>query len=324
MTVFTNLIKKRLCSAFYLFLSGALFIAATTATAEVVDKIVVIINDNVITLSEVNASAVLAAERLPDEAKADVKKMAEIKATILENVIEQKLVKQASDKAGIDVSEKEIDNAIEEVKKQNSFSHEALLLALAHSGLTYREFREQQKEQIRQVKFINKEFRSKIAVPDDEVLDYYKQNTGEFNTAASYRARMIFLSSKDKNLQKLRLKAITDGLKDKLEFEDLARDYSDGALAAEGGDLGYIKTGELDKTFEELVFKLSAGGVTEPIDKPEGIYIIQLVDLKRGSPRPFDEVKNIIRDKIFNKIMEERFTFWLKEAKKAAHIVVRM
>lgn len=323
MTVFARFKKTCRIAALAVFLGAALALPPV-AFAEVVDRIVAIINDSVITLSEINAAAALAAEKLPEETKADAGKMSQLKANILENVIEQKLVKHAADKAGIDVSEKEIDNAIDEIKKQNGFSHEALLLALAQSGLTYREFREQQKEQIRQVKFVNKEFRSKVSVPDDEIRDFYRQNPDDFNTAASYRVRMIFLSAKDKKMQDLRMKAVSEGLKDKVDFEDLARDYSDGASAAQGGDLGYIKAGELDKTFEDVVFKLPPGAVSGSIVKPEGVYLIQLVDLQRGTPRPFEEVRNSIRDKLFNKIMEERFTFWLKETKRAAHIVIRM
>lgn len=294
------------------------------AGSEVVDRIVAIINDSVITMSELNAAAAMAADKQNEEDKKDAKKMGELKSKVLDGLIEQKLVKQASDKAGIDVSEREIDSAVDEVKKQNNMSHEALLLALAQNGLTLKEYREQLKEQIRQYKFINKEFRSKISIQNEEIEDYYKQNIEEFYAMPSFKARMILLSSSDKKTLEPRLKAVEDGIAKGEDFSALARQYSDGAYASSGGDLGYLKSGEIDKTLEAELLKLKPGGLTAPLERPEGIYILQLVDVRRGEPKPLDEVRGFIHDKLFNKIMEDRFSFWLKEVKKTAHIEIRL
>ncbi|MDP2690458.1 MAG: SurA N-terminal domain-containing protein, partial [Deltaproteobacteria bacterium] len=200
---------------FLAFLTAAAFFASPARSgAEVVDRIVAIINDSIITLSELNAASAVAVEKLGVEDAGDAKKTDEIKGRILDSLIEQKLVKQASDKAGIDVSEREIDNAIEDVKKQNKLSQETLLLALAQSGLTYKEYREQLKEQIRQVKYINKEFRSKISIQPEDIEDYYRQNKDEFVGPASYRLNMVYLSDGDRERLKLKRKAVEEALAD--------------------------------------------------------------------------------------------------------------
>ncbi|HXI10866.1 MAG TPA: SurA N-terminal domain-containing protein, partial [Thermodesulfobacteriota bacterium] len=128
-----------------LFLKAALlaaFIAAfaSPSSAEVVDRIVAVINDSVITLSELNAATAVALDKLDAGEKKDPAKMEELRAKVLDGLVEQKLVKQAADKAGIDISEREIDNAVEDIKKQNNLTQESLLLALAQSGLTVREY----------------------------------------------------------------------------------------------------------------------------------------------------------------------------------------
>lgn len=292
------------------------------ARSEVVDRIVAIINDSIITLSELNAASVIASEGAIEKKEGIA--TAEVKNKVLQSLIEQKLVKQAADKAGIDISEREIDNAIDDVKKQNNLTQDALMMALAREGLTVKQYREQLKEQIRQVKFINKEFRSKISVQKEDIEDYYHQHKESFYTLPSYRVGMIFLESKDPALQKRRLDTINEGLRTGEDFGKLATMYSDGTTAPAGGDLGYLKVGEMDKSLEAHVSKLKTGEISEPIITAEGVYIIKLADARAAELKPLDAVKDQIQDKLYKKIMDERFSLWLTEVKKYAHVDIRL
>lgn len=305
-------------------LAAALAVAAAPAAAEVVDRIVAVINDSVITLSELNAATAVALDKLGSEEKKDPAKVKELKSRTLDNLVEQKLVKQAADKAGIDISEREIDNAVEDIKKQNNLTQEALLLALAQSGLTVREYREQLKEQIRQVKFINKEFRSKISIQPEEVEDYYKTNIDEFYGPASYRINLIFIPSDDPAVAKQKLKEVKESLARGDDFRNIASHYSEGPAASLGGDMGYLKEGEMDSAIEAAAKKLKTNEVSAPVVTPEGTYFIQVSDVKKAAPRPLSEVSGYIHEKLFKKVMDERFNFWLKEVKRYAHIEIRL
>lgn len=307
---------------FFLAISLASVLFAGQAGSEVVDRIVAVINDSVITLSELNAATAVAIEKLGIEGGADADKVKEVKGTILDSLVEQKLVKQAADKAGIDISEREIDNAIDDVKKQNRLTHEQLLLALAESGLTQKEYREQLKEQIRQVKFINKEFRSKIAIQPEDIEAYYSQHIGEFQGPALYRISMIFLPD-DKSLEG-RLKAVAEGFEKGEDFRQLASHYSEGPGASQGGDLGYLKSGELDNWLEEVAKKLKPNEVSPVIKRPEGAYFIQLTEYTPAGSKSLAEVKGQIHERLFKKVMDERFSFWLSEVKRTAHVEIRM
>ncbi|MBI5588422.1 MAG: peptidyl-prolyl cis-trans isomerase [Deltaproteobacteria bacterium] len=306
-----------------IIVSAFLFAAPFNSAAEVVDRIVAIINDSVITLSELNAATTLAMDKFNVDEKKDPSKVTELKSKVLDSLVEQKLVKQAADKAGIDISEREIDNAVEDIKRQNGLTQESLLLALAQSGLTVREYREQLKEQIRQVKFMNKEFRSKVSIQAEDIEDYYKTNIDEFYGPASYRLNLIFVPSEDKAVEKQKLKEIQEGFSRGHDFRDLASHYSEGPAASLGGDMGYLKEGEMDKTIEAAARKLKAGEVSPPVVTPEGTYFIQLIDVKKSAPRPLDEVREYIHDRLFKKVMDERFGFWIKEVKRYAHIEIR-
>ncbi|MBI2412068.1 MAG: SurA N-terminal domain-containing protein [Deltaproteobacteria bacterium] len=294
------------------------------AKAEVVDRVVAVINDSIITLSELNAAAAMATEKLSPADKKDGKKADELRSKMLDGLIEQKLVKQAADKAGIDISEREIDLAVDDIKRQNGLTQESLLLALAQSGLTYKEYREQLKEQIRQVKFINKEIRSKIMVLPEDIEAYWRQHRNDFVSPPSYRLNMIFIPSADKEVYKLKLKAVEDGIKKGEPFGELAMAYSEGFGAASGGEMGWMKAGELDRAVEDAASKLKAGSIAGPMINSEGAYFIELVEMKAAAQTPLEEVKDRIQDKLFKKTMDERFDFWLEEVKKYAHIEIRL
>ncbi|MBI4949927.1 MAG: SurA N-terminal domain-containing protein [Deltaproteobacteria bacterium] len=294
------------------------------AEAEVVDRVVAVINDSIITLSELNAATAFATERLGPADKKDGKKAEELRGKMLDGLIEQKLVKQAADKAGIDISEREIDLAVDDIKKQNGLTQESLLLALAQGGLTYKEYREQLKEQIRQVKFVNKEIRSKILVLPEDIEAYWRRRQDEFISPPAYRLNMIFIPSADKDVYKLKLKAVEDGIKKGEPFGLLAKAYSEGFGASSGGEMGWMKAGELDKSVEDAASLLKAGGIAGPMVNSEGAYFIELVETKPAAPMPLEEVRGRIQDKLFKKTMDERFDFWLEEVKKSAHIEIRL
>jgi len=305
-------------------LSALLFSIVPPVGAETIDRVVAIINDSIITLSELNAATAVEIEKLGVKGAGDKRKVEEVRATILDTLIEQRLVKQAADRAGIEISDREVDNAIEDVKRQNGLTHDQLLAALAQSGLTQKEYREQLREQIRQVKFINKEFRSKITVQPEEIEDYYRQNAREFGGPALYRMNMIFLPSADPKAMEEKLALVAAGIERGDDFRQLASHYSEGPAPSLGGDLGYMKSGEMALWIEDAVKSLSTGQASPAIRRPDGVYFVQLTDFQPSDTRPLSEVRPVIQEKIFRKIMDERFSFWLKEVKRSAHLEIRM
>ena len=294
--------------------------------AEIADRIVAVVNDSAITLSELNiATAGLGDIKGDDKEKR--KKIIETKSKVLDQLIEKKLVEQAANKAGITVSEKEIDNTIEDVKRQNNIGQEDLLSALAKNGLTFKEYREQLKDQIRQVKFINKEFRANVKVSDEDVVSYYKQNQDKFSGPAVYRIRIIsfLLSGQDKGKDaEKKAKNILAMAQKGADFAKLASAYSDGPNVKDGGDLGYISPGEMDATVEKAAGGLNIGEISDVIKTPAGFHIIQLIDRRKAEPKPIAAVLDEIKNIIFQKIIDERYKLWLEEMMKKAYIEVRL
>jgi parvulin-like peptidyl-prolyl isomerase len=297
--------------------------AVRVSKGEVVDRIVAVINDGIITLSELNAAMALDPGALKDGGRQG-ERPEKLKSATLDRVIEQKLVKQASEKTGIDVSEREVDNAVEEVLDQNNLNRGQLEAELKKNGLTYTEYREQLREQIRQVKFIDMAFRSKISVSKEDIEDYYRQNIKEFYGPPTFRIRLILLSGKDELLQSMRLKAVTEGIGAGEEFKELAKQYSDDASSGSGGDLGYLGYGEIDTRLEKVAGELKPGEVRGPVTGPGGIYFIKLEERRLGEPIPLEKVMGLIHKRLFDRMMEEMYSSWLKDIKASAHIDIRL
>jgi len=310
-----------------ILLAASLVFAATGARCETVDRVVAVVNADVITLSELNAATAAISGGLKGEEFQGAEMTVETRSKALDSLIEKILIKQSAEKAGIEVSETEVDNAVEDIKKQNKISHEALLVALAQSGLTYAQYRNQLKEEIRQVKFANQQFRSKISIEDENIEEYYRQNIEKFSVPPSYRLRIIFLAktpATDEGILKNRLDLIMEDLKSGRDFPEVAKEYSEGLGREEGGDIGDIESGELSPLLEESARRLKKGEISEPITAPDGIYIIQLIDFKDSAPAPLEKAKDTIKNTLYQKILQERYNFWLQEMKKIAHIEIRL
>ncbi|HZX36448.1 MAG TPA: peptidyl-prolyl cis-trans isomerase [Thermodesulfobacteriota bacterium] len=289
------------------------------ARAETVDRIVAVVNSEIITLSELNAATAIVMGGLKGKISADAS--AEDKSRILDRLIEKALMKQSAEKAGIEVSEKEIDNAVEDIKKENSMTQDSLLVALANNGLTYASYREQMREEIRQVKFMDRQFRSGINITDEDVTNYYKQNLKDFYGEPSLRIKVILIANDEHKEE--RLNAVIEGIKNGIEFSTLAGEYSSSPSAKHGGDIGYVKKDELDPGLREIAEALAPGEISPSIETPNGTYFLQLVEKKEGESAPPDETKKKIKMLLFQKAATEKYEFWLVEMRKFSHIEVK-
>ncbi len=307
-------------------LTLALFICALplSASSEVVDRVVAIVNDSIVTMSELNDAVGAALNEMKVKS---VDNMDGFKVTILERLIERKLMQIASEKLGIDVSEQEIENAIEDVKKKNGLSQEALIVALAKNGLTFNGYKKELAEQVRQTKFLNRLFRPRIKIEDDEIESYYRQHKGDYLAPPSYNIALILISNRGgKELQSKRVSAALGELAEGESFSNVAATYSDGPAASNGGDMGIVAIGTLDKKIEDRVKALKAGEVSGSFAIASGVAIIKLIERFAAGPKPITDKKVIdnIQNIIFQRSMEEEYSIWLKEMKLRAHIEIKL
>lgn len=297
----------------------------------VTNAIAAIVNDEIITLHDVNREAQPAVSEAEKKGAMDDAARVKIRHTVLDRLIEKKLTEQKVKELNIRVTEEEIRQAIDDVRKQNNIpSQEALVAALAGQGLSFDQYRAQLQEQIEKLKLVSMEVRAKVQVGETEMRDYYAANLTKYTEEESYRARHIFFKTGEKatpeEIQRSKttaLAVLTDARGGK-DFAELAKKFSeDPAARKDGGDLGSFKKGDMQPELEKTILSLKPGEVSELVTTPIGFHIIKLEARVAGTTRPFENVKAEIEETLYRKKSEERFSQWAKELRGKASVEIR-
>lgn len=300
--------------------------------AEVIDRVMAVVNGKVITLSELTEREAPLAKQAAETfngAERD-KRLAEIRKKVSDSLIEDLLLEQEAEKLGLKVSERDVDDAIEDVKKQNSLDDEGLKVALKKEGLTYEGYRAQIKKQIEKSRVIGQQVRSKVSVSEKDLADYYERNQRMFLKDEEVKISHILFVVPD-----MASGAAIEGIKkeamDVLEmarsgkdFQELAKKYSEDSSAQEGGSLGFFKRGQILPAFEEAAFSLKKGGISDLVRTTYGFHIIRVDDVKEALLEPFESVKEKIRSAVTSEMLEQRYKEWMDELKKSALIEVKL
>jgi peptidyl-prolyl cis-trans isomerase SurA len=228
------------------------------------------------------------------------------------------------------VSDEEVRAAIDDVKKQNNLTQEALVLALAGQGLSFELYKSQLKEQLERLRLMSQEVRGKVQVGESEIREYYDANRAKYGAVEQFRARHIFFKvSKSGGAAEL---ARTEALANRVlkevraggDFVELAKKYStDPAAAKDGGDLGTFKKEDMLPEIGDTVAGMKTGEVSPVVASPAGLHIIKLLERSLSTGKPFDEVKSSIEDMLYKKKTDERFTLWVKDLHSSAVIDIR-
>ena len=314
-----------------LLLAALLFLAPSPASARVINAIAAIVNDEVVTMYEVNREAQPVIREAEKKAALDDAARSRILQTVLDRLVEKKLIEQKIRELNIKVSEEEIRQAIEDVKKQNNMpSQEALVTALANQGLSFEQYRAQLQEQIEKLKLVSMEVRAKIHVSETEMREYYDANRAKYTEDESYRARHIFFKTGEKSPADEIKRTMTTALmvlaeaKSGKDFAELAKSYSeDPAARKDGGDLGVFKKGEMQAEPESTILAMKPGEVSELVSTPAGFHIIKLEERFSGKLKPFEALKAEIEEAIYRKKSEERFGQWAKELRSKASVELK-
>ena len=295
--------------------------------AQVVDGIAAVVNEEVITSFELDKEyqqMQKEQEKLPPAEKMGLRSAA------LNRLVDKKLIEQKVRELDIKVMDDEVRLAIDDVKKQNHMTQEALEHALAGQGLSFEQYRAQLKEQLERLRLMSQEVRSKIQVGEQEIRDYYDANRAKFGAVEQFRARHIFFKVDRKGgaAELARVEAIAAGVlkeaRSGKDFVELAKTYSnDPAAAKDGGDLGTFKKADMLPEIGDTVAAMKPGEVSELVLSQAGLHIIKLEERTMGSGRPFDEVKTDIEEYLYKKKADERFAQWIKDLRASVAIEIR-
>jgi peptidyl-prolyl cis-trans isomerase SurA len=297
--------------------------------AEIANRVVALVNSELITLYELNKRIRNVTGRDPSDLKVkDERAYLETRRQILDILINEKIALEKVREFGIKVTPKEVDAAIERVKQSNQLTQEDLVANLKNNGMTYEAYQEKIKSDLERAQLINFEVNSKIIIRDEEIKAYYDSHIDQFSSAEKVHLAAIFLkqenpSNEDEALALYRKgEEIASIIKGGENFAKIAKKVSQGPGAEEGGNLGFFKVSNLDPELTKVLKDMSPGDVSRPIIRPSGIQIIQLVGREGGRVRPFEEVRDAIYEILYREEINKRYSSWIKELRESAYLKI--
>jgi peptidyl-prolyl cis-trans isomerase SurA len=312
------------------FLFAIILVSGTHGLyAEVFNRVVAIVNDDVITLYELNQKIRLVTGSTADQLRQkDEERYLEARRKILQMMIDEKCAEEKIQEMGIKIPPERIDARIEMVKRRNRWTQEDLLAALKKEGITLEELRKKIELDLERTELINYQVRSKIIIRDEQITKYYEEHKKDFSTEETVHLAGIFLiqrNPKDEE-ESLTLKAkgeeILAKLKNGEDFAVLCKTFSQGPGADEGGDLGSFKVEQLDPQLRKAVAGIEEGGVTDLMIKPNGIQILKLIKRQKAEAHPLEEVREDIYATLYQEEVNRRYKDWIKELRKETYTKV--
>ena len=284
----------------------------------VVDRVVAVVNNEIITLSDLQREETLK--------KVDAKQDERL---LLEDMIDRKLQMAAAKGAGMDVTDKELTEAVTDIMKRNSLDSKQFEAALAKEGLTLEQYKTELREQMTLSRMFNKYVRSGVAVDEAEVRAYYERNIKSYSLPEEIRVRQIFFrvpenaTPSETALIKEKATAALARAKKGESFITLVKELSEGETAALGGDLGFLQRGQAIPEIEEAARTLKPGELAGPILCAGGFHIIKLEEI-RTPVRPLEKVKDEITKMLYELKVENTYRTWLQTLRSESNIENRL
>lgn len=323
----------RFLCIFFLFAS---LIAPHAVMANVVDRNVAIVNDDTITLSEVNEFGKPYFQKVVEQTPREHLEQAlqQAKMAVLGKLIDRRLMLQEAKKLGIQVTDQEVDSARQRVMETNKVNREQFLKELGEMGTTEAQYREELRDQILSSKLINHEVRTRVVIPEDKIRSYYETHYVEDVEGGNYSILQIGVSWDtplaggailSQNEARANAEEIRKLAAKGEDFKELAKKYSDLPSAVDGGDLGSFERDEMAPHIREAVLHLKSGEISQVVEFGKSYQIFKLDAKQTGQQEvkaSYESVKEKIREQLGQEAMEQRFKDWMQSIRDKAYIKI--
>ena len=308
--------------------------AAGTGESKVVEEIIARVNNEIITSSELEKARAAAIEEAqqdcsgrctPEQLQVAVEDRQKF---ALRDLIDQSLLAQRGKDMGLSV-EADVVKQLDQIRVQNKLKDmDELEKAVSHEGLNWDDFKNNIRNKILTQQVISREVGSHITITHEEAQKYYEEHKNDFVKPEQVALRAIELSTEGKSeadAAQLKKKAedLLKRINDGEDFAVLAKRFSDGATAQQGGFLGVYKRGELSKQLEDMVFTMKKNQLTDVIETKQGFLIMQVLERYEAGVQPFEKVENEIMDQLYSERMQPALRDYLKTLREQSYVVIK-
>jgi peptidyl-prolyl cis-trans isomerase SurA len=303
------------------------------AKGTVVEEIVARVNNSIITLTDYQKADQSLRDEIahscqncsPDKISAQYK---EKQKDLLRDLIDQQLlIERAKD---MDITgDTELIKRLDDIRKQNNLATmEDLEKAVEGSGIPWEDYKTQIRNSILTQEVISRQVGGRLDIPPDEVKKYYDAHKDQFNRPEQVELAEIFLSTEGKSPEEIAaVQTKADDLHNRVvkgeDFAEIAKRYSEGTTAKDGGGLGRFEHGQLAPQLEDAVFKLDRNGVSDVIQTKTGFEILKVLAHYDAGLQSLDKVENEITNKLYTEKMEPALRTYLAELREESYVLVK-
>ncbi len=307
--------------------SAALFSARSGVCATEIDRIVAIVGPDAVTLSEVQTEMAPALADLNQRYRGAelANAIDRLKRSTLNSLIDKHLQIQEAKVQGIEVTDEEVNGAIDDIMKRNKLDKDGFTAALASEGYTFNDYKKTLGDQLLTMRLVGRAIKSKISLKEEEIVNYFNQNKAKFSQAETVRVANILFPVKGndmdaalKDAQDARAKIMAG-----TPFEEMAATCTGNPGAAKSCVLGSFKRGDLSPDLEAKAFSMAAGEVSEPLKTDKGYQLVKIMEKTPAKDAKLEDVRSQIVEELSSKQGETLFAEWLQELRKHTYVEIR-
>ncbi len=307
---------------------------STDSEGKVVEEIIARVNNEIITRSELDKAKASAADSARDQCSGrctpEQLKMAveDSEKYALRDLIDQALLAQRGKDMDINV-EPEVVKQLDQIRQKNNLKDmDELEKAVTAQNLNWDDFKNDIRNHLLTQEVIRREVGSHITIGHDDEMKYYEDHKKDFIKQEQVALSAIEIKTegkKESEIPDLKAKAqkLHDRVKDGEDFGELAKRFSEGATAQQGGFLGVYKRGELSKDLEDQVFAMKKNEMTDVIETKQGFLILKVLEHYDEGLQPFDKVENEIQEHLYEQRIEPAMREYLKTLREQSYVVVK-
>ena len=310
---------------------AVVLMASVAPAAEVVDRIVAQVGDEIITEYELEQAAIpyLAQLGQTPEVLEDPAQRDEVLREVLDEEIDTMLIRQEADEQGVEVAESQIDEWVSMTAQQQGMTKEQFQQLIAQHGIDYEgEYREIIRNQLLRMQLMQQQARGG-AVSESAVEEAYREQFGEpdgMQDEIEVRHILVIPEQTEggedaavQQIEQLRERIVSDGE----DFAALADEYSQGPGAGDGGHIGTVTRGTLAESFENAAFDQTVGEVSEPIVTEFGVHLIEVLDRQRIEDPEVEQRKEQVRAQLQEEQMQQQMESYIETLRTRAFVDVR-
>ena len=306
-----------------------LLFAPAVLPAEVVNRIVLRVNDQIATLNDYQdrrqeyVREITRREQDPEERQRLVQQAGEVAYA---EMFQELLLRSRAEQLGIEVTEAQVDEAVGQLRENFQIkTDQEFKAALAQSGLTEPQLREQLRGTLRLQEVRGREIANRVKLDEEDLRRYYRKNIEQFRQPEQLQLREVVVLEEGglpSDEERARVAGeIRQAVAAGKSLADAVADHAGKGVTSNAIELGWVTPGDLDPSLESAVWKLPKGAVSEPVQARGGLHLVQVIDRRESRIPQFNEVADAIRQREQNRLFQEEWVKYLGELEKKSLIV---